>query len=109
MTSYSGYARNGRSGLDGNEWSQLKPCEVLEEEDWLQGGLIPWVDGIKECSVDLVHVDENQDEEGLCEAALLENPLHFKTIFTGIVVSEDVKDYHKFLRIGIEIPRKNHI
>lgn len=34
-----------------------------------------------------------QDEEGLCNAALLEERLHFKTTSTGIVVGEDVKDY----------------
>ena len=33
--------------------------------------------------------------EVLGDSALLEEPLHFKTTSTGIVVGEDVKDYSK--------------
>ena len=34
------------------EYASLEPCEVLTEEEWLQGGLTPWVDGIDESSVE---------------------------------------------------------
>lgn len=41
----------------------------------------------------LVHVDESQDEKALWDAALLEEPLHFKTTATWIVEGQVVKDY----------------
>ena len=33
------------------------PCEVLTEEEWLLGGLTPWIDVIEEYGVNIVHVD----------------------------------------------------
>ena len=42
-----------------------------------------------------MHVDGTQYVEVLGDSALLEEPLHFKTTSTGIVVGEDVKDYSK--------------
>ena len=41
----------------------------------------------------LVHVDGTQDEEAMLERSKLEEPLHFKTTSTSIIVSHDVKDY----------------
>ena len=75
------------------EKSQLEPCEILTEEEWLQGGLTPWVDEVTEEEVLAVHVDGTQEVEILSDKSFLENPLHFKTTSTGIIVGEDVKDY----------------
>ena len=50
---------------------------------------------MEESDVSLVHVDGTQDEEAIVEAARLEEPLHFKTTSTGIMVGQDVKDYPK--------------
>ena len=71
----------------------LEPCEVLTEEEWILRGLTPWVDSMDVSDVNLVHVDETQDGEAIMEAEKLEEPLHFKTTSTGIVVGQDVKDY----------------
>ena len=68
---------------------------MLTEEEWILGGLTPWVDSMEESDVSLVHVDGTQDEEAIMEAEKLEEPLHFKTTSTGIVVGQDVKDYPK--------------
>ena len=43
----------------------------------------------------MVHVNGIQDEEAIIDAAKLEEPLHFKTTSTNIVVGQDVKDYPK--------------
>ena len=43
--------------------------------------------------MDLVHVDGSQDGKGLCECAYLEEPLHFKTASSRIVLGKHVKDY----------------
>jgi hypothetical protein len=37
--------------------AQLEPCEVLTEEEWLQGGITPWIDDVVEEEVLAVHVD----------------------------------------------------
>ena len=58
-------------------------------------GLILWVNSIKKRDVSLVHVDGTQDEEAIMEAEKLEEPSHFKTTSTGIVVGSGVKDYPK--------------
>ena len=71
----------------------LDTCEVLTEEEWILGGLTPWVDSVEKSDVNLVHVDGTQDEEAIMEAEKLEEPLHFKTTSTEIVVGRDVKDY----------------
>ena len=77
------------------KYSLLEPCEVLTEEEWILGGLIPWVDIMEKSNVSLVHVDGTQDEKAIMEAEKLEEPLHFKTTSTGIVVGQDIKDYSK--------------
>ena len=105
VTSHYKYLRDDMDGSRKEEYSLLEPCEVLTEEEWLQGELTPWVDGIEECSVSLVHVDGTQDEKALLEAAKLEEPLHFKTTLTGIVVGQDVKNYPKVPLDGIETRR----
>ena len=71
----------------------LEPCKVLTEEEWLQGGLTPWVDEVTEGEVLTMHVDGTQEVEILPDKSFAENPLHFKTTSTGIIVGEDVKDY----------------
>ena len=77
------------------EYSLLEPCEVLTEEEQILGGLTPWVDSVEESGISLVHVDRTQDEEAIVEASRLEEPLHFMTTSTKIVVGQDVKDYPK--------------
>ena len=81
--------------LRSEKYSLLEPCEVLTEEKWILGGLIPWVDSVEDSDVSLVHVDGSYDEEAIVKAARLEEPLHFKTTSTGIVIGQDVKDYPK--------------
>ena len=54
------------------KYLSLEPCEVLTEEEWLLGGLTPWVDSMEKSNVSLVHVDGTQDEEAIVEAARLE-------------------------------------
>ena len=81
--------------LRSEEYSLLDPCEVFTEEEWILGGLTPWVDNVEDRDVSLVHVDGSQDEEAIVEAARLEEPLHFKTTSTGKVVGQDFKDFPK--------------
>ena len=81
--------------LKNKEYSLLEPYEVLTKEKWILGGLTPWVDGVEESDVSLIHVDGTQNEEVIVEVARLEEPLHFKTTLTGIVIGQDVKDYPK--------------
>ena len=81
------------SRLEG--YSPLKPYEVLIEEEWLQGGLTPWIDGMEEYDVSLLHVNGTQNEEEMLELAKLEEPLHFKITLTGIVVGQNVQYYPK--------------
>ena len=61
------------------EYSLLEPCEVLTEEEWILGGLTPWVDSVDDGEVNLVLVDGTQDDEVIVKASKLEEPLHFKT------------------------------
>ena len=68
--------------LKNKEYSLLEPYEVLTKEEWILGGLTPWVDGVEESDVSLIHVDGTQNEEVIVEAARLEEPLHFKTTLT---------------------------
>ena len=75
------------------DYLSLEPCEVLTEEEWVKGGLTPWLDDIELSDVSLVHVDGTQDEEAMLELSKLEPALHFKTTSTGIIVGHDVKDY----------------
>ena len=95
VTSHHEYLRDDVDSSKMEEYASLEPCEVLTEEEWLQGGLTPWVDGIEECSVGLVHIDGTKDKEAIFEAAKLKEPLHFKTTSTSILVDQDVKDYPK--------------
>ena len=76
-------------------YSLLEPCEVLTEEEKFKGGLTPWVDEVGEMEIGMVHVDGTQEEEAIIEVEKLEEPLHFKTTSTGILVGHDVKDYLK--------------
>ena len=76
-------------------YSLLEPCEVLTEEEWVKGGFTPWVDEVGEMEVGVVHVDGIQKEEAIIEVGKLEEPLHFMTTSTGILVGHDVKDYPK--------------
>ena len=76
-------------------YSLLEPCEVLTKEEWVQGGLTPWVDEVGEVEVGVVHVDGTQEDEAIIELEKLEERLHFKTTSTGILVGHDVKDYLK--------------
>ena len=73
----------------------LKPCEVLTKEEWVQGGLTPWVDEVREVEVGVVHVDGFQEEVSMLELETLEELLHFKMTSTRIVVGHGVKDYFK--------------
>ena len=73
----------------------LKQCEVLTEEEWVERGLTPWVDEVGEMEVRVIHMDGTQKEEAIIEVGKLEEPLHFKTTSTGILVGHDVKYYPK--------------
>ena len=95
MTSYHAYLNDEVISSRGEDYSLLEPCEVLTEEEWVLGGLTPWVDGMEESEVSLVYVNGTQDEEAIIEAEKLEEPLHFKTTSMGIMVGQDVKDYPK--------------
>jgi hypothetical protein len=95
VTSYHPCLNDKRLSSRSEEYSLLEPCEVLTEEEWIRGGLIPWVDSVDEGDVSLVHVDGTQDEEVILEASRLEEPLHFKTTSTGIMAGQDIKDYPK--------------
>ncbi len=46
-------------------WSALsrESCEVHIKEEWLQGGLTPWVDGVEEVDVGVVYVDGTQTKK----------------------------------------------
>ena len=55
------------------KYSLLEPCEVLIEEEWILGGLTPWVDDAEESDVNLVHMDGTQDEKAIVEAVKLED------------------------------------
>ena len=68
---------------------------MLTKEEQILGGLTSWVDSLEESDISLVHVDGSQDEEAIVEASRLEEPLHFKTTSTRIMVGQDVKDYPK--------------
>ena len=68
---------------------------MLTKEEWILEGLTPWVDSMKEMDVSLIHVDGTQDQEAIMEAEKLDEPLHFKTTWTGSVVGQGVKDYPK--------------
>ena len=74
------------------EYALLEPCDVLAEEEWLQGGLTLWIDKMEKSDVNLVHVDGTQNE-AMLELSNLEEPLHFIITSTGIVVGHDVNDY----------------
>ena len=68
---------------------------MLTGEEWIKGGLTPWIDEVREMKVVVVQVDGTQKEEAIIEVEKLGEPLHFKTISIGILVGHDVKDYLK--------------
>ena len=79
--------------VSSEDYLSIELCEVLTEEEWVKGGLTPWLDDIELSDVSLVHVDGTQDEEAMLKLSKLEPALHFKTTSTGIIVGHDVKDY----------------
>ena len=93
MMSHSYIHQDDMSSSQREDYLSLEPYEVLTEEEWVQGGLTPWIDDVDVSDVSLVHVYGTQDEEAMLELSNLETPLHFKTTSTGIVVGHDVKDY----------------
>jgi hypothetical protein len=95
VTSHHPRLNDKRLSSRSEECSSFEPCEVLTEEEWMRGGLTPWVDSVDKGDVSLVHVDGTQDKEVILEASRLEEPLHFKTTSTGIGANQDVKDYPK--------------
>ena len=46
-------------------YALLEPCEVLTEEEWVKGGLTPWVEEAGGIAVGAVHVDGTQEEEAV--------------------------------------------
>ena len=95
MKSHHACLSNERLSLRKEIYFLLEPGEVLTKEEWIRGGLRPWVDSVEESDVSLIHVDGTQHKEAIVEAARLEEPLHFKTMSTIIVVGQDVKNYPK--------------
>ena len=87
------------SHIHRKEWGKseatqrLEPCEILIEEEWVQGGLTPWIDDVREEEALAVNVDGTHDVKILLDGSLLENPLHFKIASMGIMIGKDVKDY----------------
>ena len=71
----------------------MKPLQVLTEEEWILGGLTPWVDSVDGSEINTIHVDSTQDDIAILEASTLEEQLQFKTTSTGIIVGQDVKNY----------------
>ncbi|BFI32702.1 hypothetical protein MPTK2_3g07970 [Marchantia polymorpha subsp. ruderalis] len=94
MISHCEY-KDDRDCLSKDSWSLLEPCEVLTEEEWIQGGLTPWIEDLEDHQVTIVHVDGTQGDDVTLKASHLEEPLHFKTTSSGIIAGQDVKDYPK--------------
>ena len=76
-------------------YALLEACEVPTREEWVKGGLTLWVDEIEKKEIGAVHVNDTLKEGAIIEMDKLEEPLHFKTTSTGILVGHDVKDYPK--------------
>ncbi|OAE26680.1 hypothetical protein AXG93_4118s1110 [Marchantia polymorpha subsp. ruderalis] len=95
MISHCEYNKDESDSLPKERWSLLEPCEVLTEEEWIHGGLTPWIDDLEAHQVAIVHVDGTQGDDAMLEASKLEEPLHFKTTSTWIIAGQDVKDYPK--------------
>ena len=93
MMSHSYILQDERSSSQREDYLSLEPCEVLTEKERVQGGLTSWIDDVKISDVSLVHVDGTQDEEAMLELSKLEEPLHFRSTSTGIIVGHDVMDY----------------
>ena len=75
------------------EWSHfLEHCKIFFKEDWMQGGLIPYLDGVEENDEVTGEIDGIQEVERLPDNGLLKNS-YFKTTSTKIMVGGDVKDY----------------
>jgi hypothetical protein len=67
VTSHHPYFSDKRLSSRRKEYSLLEPCEVFTEEEWIRGGLRPWIDNMDESDMNLVHVDGTQDEEAIIE------------------------------------------
>ena len=93
VTSHHACLSDERLSLRSKEFSLLEPCEVFTENEWILGGSTSYIDSVEKSDVSLVHMDATLDKEAIVEAARLEEPLHFKTTSTGIMVGQDVKDY----------------
>ena len=48
---------SGRNNSREERYALLEPCELLTKEEWLQGGLIPWVEDVEDEEVLAAHVD----------------------------------------------------
>ena len=94
-TSHRACLSNERLSSRSEKYSLVKPREVLTKEEWILGVLTPWVDSVEESDVSLVYVDGTQDEDATVETPRLEEPLHFKTTSTRIMVGQYVTDYPK--------------
>ena len=79
MFSYHECLKDDRDKSISEEYALLEPCEVLTEDEWLQGGLTSWIDVIEEGEINVVHVDGTQDEEAIINTSKLAEPLHFVT------------------------------
>jgi len=51
VTSHYLYLSNEKFVSRSEEYSLLKPFEVLTEEEWIRGGLTPWIDSVDESDV----------------------------------------------------------
>lgn len=71
----------------------VEQCELLEEDDWVRGGLTLLFDDVAKENVFAIKVDGTQELDVLPDNTPLENLLHFKTTSIGIKVGENVKDY----------------
>ena len=101
-TSYYPCLSDERLTSNGGNYASLEPCEVLTEEEWILGGLTPWVDSVDEGEINVIHVDGTQDDEAILEASKLEEPLHFKPRLRGLSLVKMSKITQMCWRIGIE-------
>ena len=62
VTSHHACLSNEMLSSRREDYSLLEPCEVLTDEEWILRGLMPWVNGVEENDVSLVHVDGPHDK-----------------------------------------------
>ena len=89
MMSHRDILRDDISRLKRENYLSLKPCHGGR----MNTKQIHWIDDDEDCDVSLVHVGGNQDNDAMLELSKLEEPLHFKTTSTRIIVGHDVRDY----------------